>query len=401
MNVTRSNVGVSAMSLIELLCVMAIIALLAALLLPALGQAKARARRIQCIDHLHQTGVGFVNFANDHNGQFPMAVPVSAGGSLEFARSGYLLQGEFHFSFRHFQVTSNELVTPKLVVCPADTRLPATSFATLSNANLSYFIGVNAEFARPTSILAGDRNLTNDYTTPGSLVRLGPNYALRWTDELHRFKGNLLFSDGHVEEKNNPALASTGGQVPAVANLALPTVRQPGTAAPSPGGSSSPGTPGTSSAPGVPNSGSSAPAASAKALTGANSVIRPGGSVTPQWVPAMPAGGASAQTPSPPRVEKRSTNTAAASTPPKPEEEDASFSRFELWLAAATEGLAEKGLWWFCALLLLIVASILVLRRLARGRKKRLSSLRPGFTASARRKSAAECPSPASPSRRL
>ena len=171
------------MSLIELLCVMAIIALLAALLLPALGQVKARARRIQCIDHLHQTGVGFISFANEHNGQFPMAVPGSAGGSLELAQGGHLLTGDFYFSYRHFQVASNELVTPKLLVCPADTRLPAASFATLSNANLSYFIGLNAEFSRPTSILAGDRNLTNDYTTAGTVVRFGQNYALRWTDE--------------------------------------------------------------------------------------------------------------------------------------------------------------------------------------------------------------------------
>ncbi len=239
------------MSLIELLCVIAIIGVLAALLLPALGQAKARARRLQCIDHLHQVGVGFVSFANDHNGQFPMAVPGSAGGSLELARSGYLLQGDFYFSYRHFQAASNELVTPKLLVCPADTRLPAAGFATLSNGSLSYFIGVNAEFARPTSILAGDRNVTNDYATPGTVVRVGQNYALRWTEELHRFKGNLLFSDGHVEQKNRPALVAGDGQVPAVANLALPTLRQSGAAASSPGGGSSQGTPGTSGALGV------------------------------------------------------------------------------------------------------------------------------------------------------
>ena len=359
------------MSLIELLCVMAIIMVLAALLLPALGQAKARAKRIQCLDHLHQTGIGFVSFANEHNGRFPMAVPASAGGSLELAQGGYLLPGDFYFSYRHFQAASNELVTPKLVVCPADTRVPATSFATLSNANLSYFIGVNAEFARPTSILAGDRNLTNDYTTPGTVLRLGQNYALRWTDELHRFKGNLLFSDGHVEQKNNPALVPTGGQVPGVANLALPTVRQPGTAASSPGAGASAWTPSAPSKADAPDSGTFTSATNAKARRGLIAVSRPRGSATPDRVSVTPAGGASKEAPASPRVEKRSTNAVAASTPAKPEEAEAIFSQFGLWLTAVTGGLVEKSLWWFYALLLLLAVATVVLSKSVRGRKKR------------------------------
>ena len=47
MSVTGSSIGVRAMSLIELLCVMAIIAMLAALLLPAIGQAQGRHSRGQ------------------------------------------------------------------------------------------------------------------------------------------------------------------------------------------------------------------------------------------------------------------------------------------------------------------------------------------------------------------
>ena len=371
MSVTRSSVGASAMSLIELLCVIAIITLLAALLLPALGHAKARARRIQCIDHLHQTGVGFVSFANEHNGQFPMAVPGSADGSLELARSGYLLQGDFYFSFRHFQAASNELVTPKLMVCPADTRLPATSFATLSNTNLSYFIGVNAEFARPTSILAGDRNLTNDYTTPGTLVRLGQNHALRWTEELHRFKGNLLFSDGHVEQKNNLVLLPTGDQVPAVANLALPTIRQPGPPAPPPGSESSAWTPVITTAAGVSEPASFTPTTNVKAPIVAISIISPGRSRITELVPVAPAGGASKETSSPPRVEQRSTNAVSAITPAKPQEENASVSQFGQWFAVATGGLVENGMWWFYAFLLFLAAAILVLRKAARGGSKR------------------------------
>jgi prepilin-type processing-associated H-X9-DG protein len=372
MSVTRSSVGASAMSLIELLCVLAIVTLLAAMLLPALSQGQARARRIQCVDHLHQAGVGFVSFANDHNGQFPMAVPGSAGGTLELDRSGYLLQGDFYFSYRHFQAASNELVTAKLLVCPADTRLPASSFATLSNGNLSYFIGVNAEFARPTSILAGDRNLTNDYTPPGSLIRLGQNHALRWTDELHRFKGNLLFSDGHVEQKRNPALVSTSGQVPAVADLAMPTVRKPWNVASAPSGKSSHWTPSTPSASGVSDSDSFTPATNATARIGAISVIRTDRSAAPQWVSATPAGGSSNEASSPPRAERGTTNAVAASTPAKPGGQDDSLSPFVLWLAVTTRGLLEEGMWWFYALLLLLIAvAALVLHNSARGRKKR------------------------------
>jgi prepilin-type processing-associated H-X9-DG protein len=359
------------MSLIELLCVMAIITLLASLLLPALGQAKARAKRIQCLDHLHQAGVGFVSFANDHNGRFPMAIPASAGGSLELAQGGYLFPGDFYFSYRHFQAASNELVTPKLLVCPTDTRVPATSFATLSNANLSYFIGVNAEFARPASILAGDRNLTNDYTTPGTLLRLGQNYALRWTEQLHRFKGNLLFSDGHVEQKNNPALVPTGGQVPAIANLALPTVRRPGTAASSPGRGSSPWTPSAPSKADVPDSGTFTLATNAKGRLGSIAVSRPGRSATPEWVSVTPGGSASKKSLSPPRGKEGSTNAVTASTPAKPETETASFSQFGLWLTAVTGGLVEKGLWWFYAFLLLLAATTVVVARSASSRKKR------------------------------
>src|SRR6266481_2726239 len=59
-----------AFTLLELLCVIAIITILAAMLLPALNQAKARAMRIQCVNNLRQNGLAFHSFAHDHNGSF-------------------------------------------------------------------------------------------------------------------------------------------------------------------------------------------------------------------------------------------------------------------------------------------------------------------------------------------
>ena len=47
-------------------------------------------------------------------------------------------------TFRHFQVMSNELSTPKILVCPADTRVAAANFVRLKNQNVSYFVGLEA-----------------------------------------------------------------------------------------------------------------------------------------------------------------------------------------------------------------------------------------------------------------
>lgn len=213
MNTPLTSSRPGAFTLVEMLCVIAIIAILAALLLPAIAQGRARGQRIQCVNHLKQMGTAFHVFMHDHQGRFPMEVSVNEGGSLELAQSGFRAGPEFYFGFRHFQALSNQLGTPKILVCPADTRQAAPHFSALRNEHVSYFVNVSARYAQPNSLLAGDRNLAVDGAAGTTLQRVDGNQRFRWTSELHRFKGNLLFSDGRVEQSAGAQwmLAGVGG----------------------------------------------------------------------------------------------------------------------------------------------------------------------------------------------
>ncbi len=72
------RIGFRAFTLIELLVVISIIALLIALLLPALGQAKNAARRTLCMSNVRSQGQAFLSFAGDHEGILPSSTGIGA-----------------------------------------------------------------------------------------------------------------------------------------------------------------------------------------------------------------------------------------------------------------------------------------------------------------------------------
>jgi prepilin-type N-terminal cleavage/methylation domain-containing protein len=193
-----------AFTMVELCVVMAALgffALLALFVLLRPGHDfKTRKARLQCINNLKQISLNFDVWAGDHGGRFPMELSQTNGGTLEFISGPN--------AFRHFQVISNELSTPKVLVCPADEARPvaATSFASLNNSNLSYFISLDLAQPDPQLIWSGDRNLTNGTHIEDGVLEFTSEHPAGWTATIHRKEGNILLGDGSVQQMNETSL---------------------------------------------------------------------------------------------------------------------------------------------------------------------------------------------------
>ncbi|HAL45544.1 MAG: hypothetical protein A2Y12_01720 [Planctomycetes bacterium GWF2_42_9] len=74
-----------AFTLVELLVVISIIALLLAIMLPALSKARAQARKVICGNSLHQWGVALAAYGMENNGKIPRTVHAQGGTGQQWA----------------------------------------------------------------------------------------------------------------------------------------------------------------------------------------------------------------------------------------------------------------------------------------------------------------------------
>jgi type II secretory pathway pseudopilin PulG len=195
----RSNQRNQAMTLTEVFVVVVVLAVLAVVFLPALLPPKRISSHISCVTNLKQIGLAFEMWAGDHNDKYPMEISVANGGTMELAATGDVIAT--------FQIMSNELSTPKILFCPADTIHTITNVfgVNFTAKNISYFVGLDADTNRSKVFFSGDDNFAvGGIPVKSGLLKLPTNAPVTWTAARHKFTGFIVLADGsarHTDDK--------------------------------------------------------------------------------------------------------------------------------------------------------------------------------------------------------
>ncbi len=100
-----------AMTLIEILIVLVVITIAAAMILPITNRPSPGPLS-SCLNNVRQLDFGFLMYANDYNGKFPMAASTNLCGTMEFL--------DRNQTFPHYQKLSEYIRNTGIFVCPAD-----------------------------------------------------------------------------------------------------------------------------------------------------------------------------------------------------------------------------------------------------------------------------------------
>ena len=230
-------------TLIELLVVIAIIAILAAILMPALSQARERAKASQCVNNQKQCGIAISEYLSDHKSMFFYAE--GRGDQHDYTKWAYYICRDVMYNQKSSaykaKLGGNYMTNPNLTLCPA--KFPFThqltkawkgqdgTLSSDSRSHISVYGSLNNYGSVATSLTGTERDnfrlLFKDHgntktsngmvyrpnfvKNPSNFIwladtwRKDSNYQTQWywlqgfMGGNHNARCNVLWADGHVD----------------------------------------------------------------------------------------------------------------------------------------------------------------------------------------------------------
>jgi prepilin-type processing-associated H-X9-DG protein len=186
MKTLSTKAQIKGLTLLEVLVVIAVVFILAAMILPNLAGSR-KAKLPVCINNLKQIDLAILMYEEEHK-QLPWQ---TFGVNITNASSQFGILLKYWKGY------------PQMFVCPSDkNKFVSINTNTLTEQNVSYFLNIDGTLTNNPSntFLTGDRNLQADgQSVKAGLFILKTNFDMNWTREIHWRGGNLAFADGHVE----------------------------------------------------------------------------------------------------------------------------------------------------------------------------------------------------------